>query len=452
MYKSKLSQIILFATPSILVWPFVLLIYWPGLMSHDSVVQWAEIINGQFSDYHPAFHTFFMLIGSRLFGGSPSAVPFIQILFLGVVAGWGIATLRSMGVHILVCWTGSILFALIPINFVLVNTIWKDIPYSIACLSLCIVFLKMVISKGLWLNSFYKYAFLAILFVLISLFRHNGLAVTMLSVLSLLFLYKNQILKILITGSVAIFIILIIKGPLFTALNVKPSTDFYYGIISYHIGAHLSYGTEFTEDELEFLDNIMPISEKWYYSCSTNMSLILNNDGTSKANLDFLENNRGRYLSLYLRAFQRNPFAIGKHIICTTAYMWNPRAPLGGRYPIHTKPNIWWVSNNNLGIVSNSKIPNLVNPVTRIIKYLDIIWRPSLFIYANVFLITVLYFRDRTWKWVVPFLPSLFNILVLIFVTPSQEFRYHYPSVVVLMLFWPLLFLTKNQNSFCKNS
>lgn len=227
--KRKFLRIFFYALPSIFIWLFVLLVYWPGLMSHDSVVQWAEIVTRQFSDFHPAFHTLFGLVTSELFGGTPAGIAIIQVLALSFSCGWGMAYFEELGLPRWVCWTGAILFALLPVNFVLVNTIWKDVPYSISVLILSVIFLKIFKTKGQWLKGL-RFVWLGLVFALIALFRHNGIAVSVISGVLLLFLFKSARKQTLYALLIFVSVYLGMTRLLFPRLDVTPSTSFKYGV------------------------------------------------------------------------------------------------------------------------------------------------------------------------------------------------------------------------------
>jgi hypothetical protein len=87
---------LLFALPLFLVCFFYLLIYWPGLMSPDSLDQWNQLSTGIFNDWHPAFHTFFEWALTRLWG-SPASIALFQIFAMGSLVGWGLAEFEKMG-------------------------------------------------------------------------------------------------------------------------------------------------------------------------------------------------------------------------------------------------------------------------------------------------------------------------------------------------------------------
>ena len=104
LINSKMSdnnlKIIKFSSPSWIIWTIALLIFWPGMMSHDSIVQWRQVMNNDIVDYQPAFHTILIWIITRI-NSSPAIVALAQIFILGLSSGWVLKNIYDWGVDIL---------------------------------------------------------------------------------------------------------------------------------------------------------------------------------------------------------------------------------------------------------------------------------------------------------------------------------------------------------------
>ena len=120
---------LLYALRSFLIWNIGLLVFWPGMMSHDSIIQWRQLSNNSYNNIQPPLHTLFMKV-ITLFFNSPGAVAFIQLTILCIVLGLFLSLMKKMNVQSKYLWTASLLTALSPINLVLSVTIWKDITYT----------------------------------------------------------------------------------------------------------------------------------------------------------------------------------------------------------------------------------------------------------------------------------------------------------------------------------
>jgi hypothetical protein len=144
------------------------------MMSADSMVQWGQVLTGIFVDHHPAFHTFLIWLLTRIYP-SPAIIAIAQIITLAFVAGLWFALFESLDIRRWVIWLIAFIFAIIPVNGTMVNTLWKDIPYSIAVLGLTLIILRIVYTKGTWIVSITAQIILGVTAALVMLFRHDGL-------------------------------------------------------------------------------------------------------------------------------------------------------------------------------------------------------------------------------------------------------------------------------------
>ena len=141
-----------YAAPCLVVWSVSLLAFWPGMMSSDSVDQWGQMLSGQYNDVHPAAHTLTIWLVTRVWL-SPAAYALAQIGALAFTFALAMRELALAGVSRRVQMALTALFALSPVNNVMVITLWKDIPYAIALLGLFWMLLRVWRAGGGWLHS-----------------------------------------------------------------------------------------------------------------------------------------------------------------------------------------------------------------------------------------------------------------------------------------------------------
>ena len=99
-----------YSLPMIGVWSLFLLVFWPGIMTADSIDQWGQMIAGRFSDWHPAFHTFVIWLTTRIWF-SPAALAILQICALSLAIAWSLSVLRRIGLPSTAAWVISCIFA-----------------------------------------------------------------------------------------------------------------------------------------------------------------------------------------------------------------------------------------------------------------------------------------------------------------------------------------------------
>jgi len=115
-----------FVITCVTAWSFWLLLFWPGIMTPDSLNQWSQMLSGQLDDWHPPFHTMMNWMITNIWL-SPASIAITQILALSLAVGYGLQLLWRNGVPEWAAWIICLLVALSPVNGVLVVTILKDV-------------------------------------------------------------------------------------------------------------------------------------------------------------------------------------------------------------------------------------------------------------------------------------------------------------------------------------
>ncbi len=441
--KNFRYKTILFAIPSWFVWTICLLIYWPGMMSHDSMSQWRQIASNDIVDYQPALHTILMWIVTRI-SFSPSIVAITQVLFLGLSSGWVLKNIYKWGVDFKWVYLTSWLIALSPINMIMAITIWKDIPYTIVFVTITGLMFQLVLKKSSYkLNDKYYIFITGLIFSLAALFRWNGLAVS-LSCLFMILICTKRWRPSLYIFSITMIVIFFVRGPIFSMLNIKTSEYIFYTLPLHHMGAFLSNEVDFSEKEIEFLDKIAPTESLWDYDCH----VINNAFGTTLGvdqiyNKDFLIKNGNRFLSIYFDKLIKNPLIYFNHLKCSSKFIWHPWAKMK-RMPLKTVEGIKWIPyENEFGITSASKISSLVLPVTKYIKKTIFIWKPAIFLIVSVFTFGACLYLYRDKFIFLLFIPIISQTIGIALLTNSQEFRYQYPVIFVGHFIWLLVLRSK---------
>ena len=179
-----------YALPFFLVSGFMLLVFFPGMMSGDSLIQWRQAHSLVLSDIHPAFDTLTIWLAIRVWD-SPAMVVILQVLFMGLVLGWGLGRLVKRGLPEKAAWAISILFALVPANMIFPVSVWKDVPYAASLFWFTLIIVEIYFSRGEKLKTTSTIAALVVSGLFTSLFRHNGWPVVLFSFLVLFIVYSS---------------------------------------------------------------------------------------------------------------------------------------------------------------------------------------------------------------------------------------------------------------------
>ena len=440
------SRTFKYALPCIIIWSMGLLIFWPGMMSHDSIIQWNQLSQNRYSNLQPVFHTLFMKSITMIWD-SPGAVCLVQILMLGTLLGFFLKELESLGIQKKHIWLSSALIAINPINIVLSITLWKDILYTILVLCCCLLFLKIGKIKTQFYSKNYNIILLPIVFTLPYLVRWNGIFILLgcFFFLYLLFPEKLRINATLFLS--AIILITITKGVMTNIFQVSKSELLKYLIPIHHMGYFIHSDVQFNNSEIEFLNKISPTDTDWHYECGAEIASPWRDDFW-KFDREFLIENGNRFINLWINKVINNPLSLLNHYKCSTRYIWHPYAFMESKIQLKTVPReidkisgfktydgIRWIPYiNEHKIESDSKLPQLVKPMTNYIKSSMFIWKPAIFLYLVFFVLFWQLYKKNHNAFLFTYLPIIAHTLGLALVTISPEFRYQYPVVFFCQL------------------
>ncbi len=442
-----------YSIPMIFTFSLMLMIYYPGIMSGDSLVQWTQAHEFQFSNNHPAFHSLMIWLITRIWD-SPAAIVFSQFLFFSIVVSWGIGNLERRGMPPAIGWLTSILFAASPVNWLMVITLWKDIPYSVSLLWLTIILFEIYSTDGKWLESYKYSALLFVCLLLVSLFRHNGLLILILILILLFPLFWKQW-----KWSVIILILLcisrwLITSPGYKKLDVEPmSANYKYALILYHISAHIDQKSNLTDQQWKDIFELMPI-ECWEYSPCTVDPVAWN------PQLDVAKINKNpiKYFQLAFELFLQDPLPDLKAVadIGSLVYSINPQcktyiSPLV--YKPTANPPASWIDFTVDGIKGEqSKIPEFVAPLT---KFFDrtfsfhslsllnfLFWRPAIYLISIILIFWIMYGIEKRWRLILIFCPAVFQSLILLLGNVAQDYRFQYGVFLIAEFLFGLLLFT----------
>lgn len=420
-----------YGLPIACVWLVYLLAFFPGMMSADSLDQWQQMLTGQYIDHHPAFHTLLIWLVTRL-SLTPTAVALAQIVALSLTAAAWLAFMQAAGVPRAVVWAGAALFALTPVNGTMVNTLWKDIPFGIAVLGLTLMLARIVFSRGGWFSTWQAGAALGITAALVMLLRHDGLPLALGSLAAVLLAYFRQWKTWLLAAALCAVLYAGVRGPLYRAAGVQPSTTLAESSLSlYSMAAYARPGS--SADVL--LASLSPFSAEW--SCSIR----------ERIDPQWRDRDLDRSISfpqLAQNMFQRAPNVLLYFYRCARSMEWIVWDPYGEvRNASHVQV---LVDANPYGIQHDSKIPALRDAIAQWVIRTShdpslnwFTWRPAFFLYLNLFIAALLILRNRDVRFGLISLPIVIQSITFSLLFAEPNFRYHYAVYLVSLISLPLL-------------
>ena len=433
--------------PMVLMWGFSLLVFWPAIMSSDSVTLWSQNLVGAYSDWQSAFYALTLAVLMKICY-SPAFIAILQILLMAFLVAWGLKSLESRGVSKFVLWLISLAFALLPINNLYAITLWRDIPYALAVFWMTVIILNIYFSQGAWLKGL-GWLWLALSGFLVAILRQNGIPVAI-AVLCLLPIFYRKYWKSLVFSLLfCAALLLFIKGPVYDWLGVDRSKSGQSNLILlHHIAAHLNAGTPLNADEKEYLNGFLPVDEWDYYCCYVG-TISYDNDFERERFLDSSVENRKLALDLFLR----DPQVDVQHMLCSSEQIWRYQNNICYMKSAHGF-NSWvpgevsWVVPNDANLENDSKIPKLVQPYVDLLRvfgfrddFLVIYLRPALYLYLSIFFVLVIVLRLKDPRALLVLMPVLIQDIILFLVSYAPAIRYQYSNFLVGLFLLGLLFL-----------
>ena len=169
----------------------MLLAFYPGILSPDAMVQWNQVQTNTINNWHPAYTTIFIKLLSYIWN-SPTFIIIIQDILIIIIISYTLITLEKC-FNISKKWLFilSVLFAINPLNFNLAVNMLKDTLFSYFLILLMACIINIICDKK-WLKKWYNILLLVITGILINLFRHNGIIITLLASIILIIVYKKE--------------------------------------------------------------------------------------------------------------------------------------------------------------------------------------------------------------------------------------------------------------------
>ncbi len=200
----------------------VFLIYWagyyPGGFYGDQMGQYGQAISNNYDDWHPAFHTLLVYKLPLLltFGWTGSIILFQIIAFSTAISYAAFALLKHTNKTVAFCYLGIVLLNPSTGNTAMQPT--KDATFSIGTLFLVTFAFLIVCSKKRWLSKFRHIIALIVVLSITTLVRHNAMLFTVPYLIAVILYMSKK--KAIISIVSFIMIIVMVKGPLYSALNV----------------------------------------------------------------------------------------------------------------------------------------------------------------------------------------------------------------------------------------
>lgn len=337
---SQIKWLFLLATIFFIAWLPYFFIYYPGLIYGDSLNSVTQALHAApYTNHFPLIYTFFVelcikigtFIGDLTLGCAIYTV--IQMLVIGFLCAYLVCWLYHKGISKSVCFFFILIFCFAQCFPQHAISMWKDPIFSAALMFYSLKLFDLVLSKGSIGNkvSFIVETLLSILVVCFT--RNNGIyIIAFCLVLLLAIAYRQKLFTrlrgILILHLACLLFVAVLTGPIFKHFGIENEAVETFGIPLQQIARTVTYDGDFTEDDLAFVNEILPL-ENW--KADYTPSLVDPVKWDLSFNAAFFTENKGEFLAVWFRTLLRNPGRYVEAWILSTYGYWSPTSwELGG--------------------------------------------------------------------------------------------------------------------------
>lgn len=380
-HKSKKIFIIAFAIILVLWLPYILS-FFPGGIFADTIVSINEALgNTKLYNHNPVLYTLilrlFFNIGMAFSDSNGISLGLMlfttaQVIAMDGVISYFIYWTYKRGISLKYVILEILFFGLFKLIPLYAISLWKDTIFCLA-LFLYIIFLAdIVYEKGKNLTKVTGIIHYLILMTLVIFLRNNGIYIILFTTIILFFIFRKKLLKQLRRFSIATIIMILIcytiQGPIFKMLNMNTEFVENLGMFLQQICYVVSKDGNMTEEQKEFINNIMPIEsiKSAYSPC-----LIDSIKWSTEFNSKYIEDNKGKFFKVWFQMFLQNPVAYVKAYLLNSIGFWDVNEATFNAYTNHTMwPTLQeapeYKQNDYIEKLTNHSIRNLLEPQTPI--------------------------------------------------------------------------------------
>lgn len=440
----------------LLCWLPYFLYEYPGVMTPDSINQYAQIIGAyELSNHHSVVHTamigLFYRIGLSLTGDPHTGLALYttaQMLFMAFAAGYVVRTLQKTNVITPVLVITICFYALMPYHGAFAVTIWKDIPFA-GCMTIFAAALARFLLRGsaaascdavprLRVSEYFTLLLPYVLScILLCLLRENGWYAIAVSIPFILFTYRKW-LKVMIPLHLAILaLVLFVKYPVMQVYEIRQA-DYVesLSIPVQQLARVIADGESLTESETEFLGRLMDfgqVSDLYEPEVSDNIKNLI------RPNSEYLASHKALFFKTWLSVGTRHPKTYFDAYVAQTKGYWYPdvRCEVGladGIYP--NEFGLDWQPVIKGSVII--KIKEILFKLPELVPLYGLLWSMGFLLWV-LLLLTALCLRLGRPAGALVCLPFILLTATLCIATPvAAEFRYAYAVFYAL----PLLIMT----------
>lgn len=408
----------------------------------NSMITNAHNLTGML-DWHPAFYCMVLRVILKVWD-STYAVILVQYFFWGYVMTEGLLYLRKKGMRDNFLLIIAFFSGINSGNFVHLDTIWKDIPYTLSITWIVILLARLILDFETYRKKWYIYIELSIALIGTYFYRKNGVVTFAVVLIIMLFVFFRNI-RVLCALAVVVAFIFMVKGPVYSYFQIVDSGRYgmYIGLSQDILGVYYAEG-EVSEETLQMINVITDYDSAEYYYTPT---WSVQSYELAVEPVKFIIN--------YIDTFIKNPVIMVRAVIAREDVLWN----IFVGYEARQNCVDWTATMDGQG-EWNDYYPvhkyNGFNPyISLLLSYTinsqwisALEWRSGIFVLLGTIVIFLFICVKGVKKDIVILVPVVGHILSLLLSTGWSDFRYFWPLNLMnlFVLLFVMIFLQNEEN------
>ncbi len=468
----RLRDVLLFGLPLTVSTLVVLLAFWPAQVNFDASVQWMEAVRGTTYTAGLVVPVTLLMRAISMIWPSPGALMLLQTGAMWLTVGYMLAELQAIGVRrkwVIAC---AIVVAVLPQNPLMLTTLGKDSLYTLACLMLCAVQLRLVRRGVTDLFSTGTAACFVVAVALPGIIRINGL------VSSLAVALVTCVWLACVGGwkrGVGILVATVLTfGAVFWGTSrvpgVKPDDVGSVALIftNHIVAAAIHDGTPLLPEERALAEKVMPLSD-WRdsYDCrmtdKTRAAILDAYQGRPEALAAVLNANAKALVKLAVTLAMRNPKAALERQLCISRPLWHV-GPTAEQNLWDTTAPAGMVGLSDMIVepyASQLRLPPVLPALGKFLETftyhttiprqaagtLWLWWNSAVPMWLSLFVVFWCWLRRGDRRAAYVYLPFAVHSATMFVLIPYPAFRYQYPVWAILPFMLLFLALPSRRNA-----
>lgn len=392
------------------------------------------------TNWQPPFYIFVLNLLIKVCD-SITFISILQVIFFSVVFVDGLLYLYQKGVSkkVVIAIYCFITFAVS--NIIQLITLWKDIPYMISLMWLTILLIKYVLDKEVYETNSGWHIQITMALVFTALFRQNGILPAFAIIILLPIIFKKT-KRLIIVSSISILLLLLVKIPLYNAMNVSPAPQLKFFSLANDIMYSYYRGKPISNGAMEIVNKVTN-NDPDNFNYNAYYVAYNGNEPQGYSTIEFIK--------IYIKNMLDNPRDSIMAILIRNTDIWSivkPKDEIPGCVnqigETNTyMENVYPFRKTNILTIELEKICNWItnNSVLFVLYWRSGIYNLLIIILA---LILLLHINRHKIQYALPFIPITMNIFTLCVSSGWSDFRYFWPSMTISLMLLCYFILVKD--------